>query len=447
MAGERPRVRAGLTRLALVAAALLVLAGCGRWFGEPDAPPLPGERLSILLDRTELAVDPTLAGEPIVLPPPVNNPEWPQAAGFPSGAMHHLWIDDLPARAWRTSIGRSASRSQPRLPPPVVAGGRVFVMDADHRVGAHDAGSGARIWQTALAPRRERGHIPGGIAVDQGRVFATTGFADVVALDAESGEELWRRRLDSPMRAAPTAREGRVFVITVNNILYALAASDGSELWTYQGIAETAALVGGGSPVVDAGVVVAPFSSGEVAALRVENGLVLWTDSFGPMRRTDELGSIAHVRAAPVLDRGLVLAVSYGGVMAAIDLRTGQRIWDESIGGVERPWVAGDHVFVVSANRELVCLDRATGRVRWVTALPAYEDPERRRRPVHWTGPVLVSDRLVLAGSHGQVITASPYTGELLGRIDMPDRVTVPPVVAGGTLFFLSRNAQLVAYR
>ncbi|TVR98755.1 MAG: pyrrolo-quinoline quinone [Rhodospirillales bacterium] len=440
---RRPR---GLAPLAALAS-LLVLAACGTWFGKPDAPPLPGERLSILLDRPDLAVDASLHGQPIVLPRPVQNSDWPQADGFPSGAMHHLWIDDLPQQAWRANVGRSASRSQPRLAPPVVAGGRVFAMDADHRVSAFEADSGRQVWQTSLAPRGERGHIAGGIAVDQGRVFATTGFAAVVALDAGTGEELWRSRLNAPMRAPPTARDGRVFAITVNNTLYALGAADGGVLWTHQAIEEVASLVGGAGPVVDAGVVVAPFTSGEVVALRVENGLVLWADSFGPLRRIDELGSIAHVRAAPVMDRGLVFAISYAGVMAAIDLRTGQRIWDEAIGGLERPWVAGDQVFVLSGDRELVCLDRTTGRIRWVTALPAYEDAERRRRPIQWTGPVLVSDRLVLAGSHGQVITASPYTGELLGRIDMPDRVTVPPVVAGGTLFFLGRNAQLVAYR
>jgi outer membrane protein assembly factor BamB len=249
------------------------------------------------------------------------------------------------------------------------------------------------------------------------------------------------------MRAAPTVRDGRVFVVTIANELFALNAADGKTLWLHAGLSEVAGLVGGASPAVDGGIVVAPFSSGEVVALRVENGRVVWTDTLTALRRTDPVTSLAHVRGRPVIDRGRVFVVGNAGRTVAIDLRTGNRLWEQAIGGVHGPWVAGDFVFVLSNNSELVCLSRRDGRIRWIRALQRFEDEEDRRDPIRWAGPVLAGDRLLVTGTNGQMWSVSPYTGELLGWIEVPGPVLISPAVANQTVYVLTDDAELIALR
>ena len=208
----------------------------------------------------------------------------------------------------------------------------------DTEVTAFDEKNGDRLWHVELTPDEEDdGHFGGGLAVAGDSLFVTTGFGQVISLDVKSGKELWRKQFPGPMRAAPTTRGGRLFVVTLDNIVYALNASNGETLWDYTGFSETASMLGAGSPAVANGVVVVAFSSGELVALKVDNGKKLWSDSLTSARRTDAVATLSDIRGRPVIDRGLVIAASNSSVTAAIDLRTGRRVWDAEIASLGKP--------------------------------------------------------------------------------------------------------------
>jgi outer membrane protein assembly factor BamB len=178
-----------------------------------------------------------------------------------------------------------------------------------------------------------------------------------------------------------------------------------------------------------------------------ETGRVLWSDSLSAVTRIDPLGDIAHIRGAPVIDRGMVFAISHSGRMVAVDLRRGVRAWEADLGGVEMPWIGGDFLFVLTNDAQLVCLTRRDGRIRWVRPLERFEDPEDQEGPIRWAGPVLAGDRLIVAGSNGQGLSISPYSGEILGAIELPGSVLLAPVVARNSLYFLTEGGNLIAMR
>lgn len=442
------RRRMGWNGRLLALSTLLALGACESWIGGKEDPPLPGTRISVLVHEQSLAPDPQAASREILLPPPSPNPSWPEAGGYANHAMYHIAVNADLKKAWTADIGNGANSGQQITASPIVADGRIYTMDVDAEVSAFDVKDGKRLWRIDLTPKEEDdGLFGGGLAFDDGRVFATTGFAQVVALEADSGRIIWRKPLDAPVHGAPTARGGRLFVVTVDNKLYALDAADGSQLWTHSGLAETASILGAASPAEDGGVVVVPYSSGELVALRVENGQVLWTESLSAVRRTDIVSSLADIRGRPAIDRGRVFAMSHGDMLVSIDMRSGQRVWEREIGGFESPWVAGPVVYVLSKDQELVALERDSGRIHWVRSLPRWKDEKDKTNPILWTGPILVSDRLLVAGSNGEALAISPYSGEVLGMVKLPDGAPVAPVVADGSVYFLTSDAELVAYR
>jgi outer membrane protein assembly factor BamB len=437
-------------RVALLLGIVLLLTGCSGWLGSKEEKALPGKRISVMSLGSTLEADPRLSDLAVRLPKPFENTDWPQAGGFPNHAMHHLSAKGGLSEIWTADIGDGSSGDAQLISTPVVALDHVFTMDVEGTVQAFDIKSGRSAWRVKLEAKNKEdddGMSGGGLAYANGRLFATTGFAEIIALDATNGREVWRRSLGGPMRAAPTVFKGRIFAVTIANELFALDARDGRELWSHIGIAETAGLLGGASPTADGSVVIVSYSSGEIVALRTENGRVVWSDTLTALRRSDPVSSLAHIKGNPVIDRNRVIAAANSGRTVSIDLRTGTRLWERPIGSAFGPWVAGEFIFLLSNSGELICLARHNGGIRWVRQLQRFEDEQDQERPIFWSGLVLAGDRLLVGSSHGELWSVSPYTGKLLGKVDVGDPVFLPAVVAKDTVFVLTDNAKLIALR
>lgn len=410
--------------------------------------PLTGERVSVLTFDQKLTPETEASGN-ISLPRPYSNPEWPQAGGYPAHAMYHLALGEEPTELWQASMGEGSGSDTRLMASPIVAGGMAFVYDTAGQVTAVTIADGEEVWQVDLTPEDESSAkgFRGGIAYEAGHIYAATGFGVLAELDAKTGEQRWSRSVGVPLRSAPTVNGGRVFAVTQDNQVFALNAETGEILWNHQGIAESAGLLASSSPAVSGDTVVVAYSSGELFALRVENGRVAWSDTLSRQGRMTPLAALNDISGQPVIDRGRVYALSHSGRMVAIDLRTGQRQWDKTIAGTQTPWIAGDFIYLVTTDADLVCLTREEGKVRWITHLGQFDNPEDREGPIYWSGPTLAGDRLLVTSSNGFAVSLSPYTGELLGRLEMPTAVLIAPVVADGTVYVLTEDADLIAMK
>ncbi len=440
-----------MRRLAVIAAACGLLAACSdasSIFGDSAPPPLPGKRISVLAHSQTLAPD-VGNSTPIVLPAVESATDWPQAGGEPMHDPQRLALAGASLhQVWSADLGAGGDKRRPYFSQPVVADGKVFAMDAANTVSAFRLSTGERLWRVDLTPDDVGdGSFGGGLAYDDGKLFATTGYAQVVAMDPAQGKVLWRHNLTAPAPGAPTVHGGRVLVITVDNEAKALSAEDGHELWHHNGMSEMAMMVGGSSAAVDGNTVLVPYTSGELFALRIENGTVQWSEMVSSIRRTDQVAELTDIRGLPVVDHGKVYAAGNADIVAAIDLRTGRRIWDRDVGSIETPWVAGDYIYLITNAPDLVCFEAASGKVRWVTSLEKWDDPKEKSGRILWSGPVLASDRLIVAASDGKAISFSPYTGAKMSEQELPGGVRIAPIVADNTLLLVTTDARLLAYR
>ncbi len=406
-------------------------------------------RVSILAFEQQLTPDPELAARTIVVPPSTTVTEWGQPGGTADNSPPQSSGSAVLERAWRADLGAGSDNRSQIAAPPVIADGRLFFLDADHRLHAVSASDGERYWSKALRPEEGRDRVArgGGVAAAGGRVFVTTGFGFIVALDAASGDELWRATMDAPLQSAPTVSNGRLYAITNESELLAIDISTGEVVWTHQAIAEPARILSAPSVAVDNDSVVAPFASGEIVALLASNGRRLWSDALSRTGRLTSLSAINDIAGRPVLQDGIVFAASHSGVLAAIDLRSGQRGWARAFASTQTPWISGTVLYAVSVDGELVAFDAMTGNIYWVRQLRRYEEEGNREGRVAWVGPIMVGGRLVLANSLGEVVAVSPTDGQTLATADVEQPVFIPPIAANDQIYIVTDEARLVVLR
>jgi outer membrane protein assembly factor BamB len=435
--------------LGLTSVALVALPGCGVFKAKGKKPSTMGERISVLDYERQVEAEADLAGVDVVLPAAQVNAGWTQPAGNAAGNLGHVALGETLARVWSANIGRGSDPTRRLNASPVIADNRLFVIDTDAQVSAFDATSGSLLWRKTIVLEGEgsRPAFGGGVSTIGGRVYATTGFGVVVAFDAATGSEIWRIRLPTPLRAAPAVDAGHVFVTSQDGQLTALNADTGEQLWQANATVEPASILGPGSPAIALDTVVAGFPSGELFALRVENGRTAWQDQLSRTGRTTALGALSGIAASPVIDRGRVFAIGHGGRMVALELATGTRVWEREFAGVSAPWPSGDWVFAVTVEAELVALTRTDGKIRWVADLGRWRDAKDKKGAIEWFGPVLAGNRLILVSSRGQMAFVSPQSGEIQSTRNLGEAAYLPPVVANGMLYILTDDGTVTAYR
>jgi outer membrane protein assembly factor BamB len=448
-----------MTQMTFARAAMLAgvmaagLTGCkGGLFGGGDEKTTPtiGNRVPIL-SRIESGaeVDPALAAISVVLPPARVNAEWGQTGGSASKSYGHLALADNPAKVWTAQVAGSTNRMR-LASAPVVGSGKLFAEGTDGVIVAFDKATGAKLWTRDdgdLTKDQAPAAFGGGVSYEAGKVYATNGIGDVKAVNAETGEVLWKVKPAGPLRGSPTIAFGQLFVMTQDNQLISLNSNDGSLVWDESGSNTQSGVFGVAAPAAGQGTIVAGYSSGELTAYRYENGRSLWSDALARTSISTSVGSITDIDADPIIDSGRVYALGQGGRMAAYELVTGQRIWELNLAGISTPAIAGEWIFTLTDDARLLAIARSSGRVRWITQLQGYKDVEDKEGPIFWTGPVLAGGNLWVASSRGELWKVSVGEGSAAMFADVGQPVSLPPVVADGFLYVMDDSGTIHAWK
>lgn len=430
----------------------LSLAGCGVFKGDggPKTPTV-GERVSILSNDNSVKVDAATASVAVVLPEPAVNANWAQSGGNASKSMGHPALGASRSQIWSASIA-GGNNKQRLASAPVVSDNRLFAVGTDAVVYAFSADTGSALWRVSIGSEGKDfkdSLFGGGASVDGNVVYATSGVGDVAALNATDGSVLWKVKPAGPLRGAPTIAFGGVYVISQDNQIIALNAANGAVLWQATASLEAGSIFGAGSPAAGQGTIVAGYSSGEVQAYRYENGRDLWEDALARTSMALSVSTLSDVDADPVIDRGRVFALGQGGRMASYELVTGQRTWEISIAGISTPYVVGEWVYAMTDDAKLLCVARATGKVRWMQQLSRFrvETEKKKKDPIRWTGPILAGGRLIAVNSEGQLVEFSPTDGSTLATTDFDTPLSQPPIVANNVLYILADDGRITAWR
>lgn len=442
------------SKLFLILTVSLLLVGCSYFRGQSEARKAKeaaekADRITMVLDERQLEPDPGLAGVKILLPEPVKNTAWPQTGLRPSKVLGHIEAGEMFEIAWRSDAGRGSDARSALSTPPVTSETLVFSLDAEQTVYAFDIFTGKRQWSKRLdsgLPEDPIGY-GGGLAVDAGKLIVTSGYGFIAALNTENGEEIWRNDMDSPMTGAPTLFKNYILVTSNNNELFVFDINSGDMLWSDLAIAEPARVLGATSPAAVDGMVISPFSSGEVIAYLMANGQRLWDDALARPGRFTPISAINDIAGHPVIDSGRVFVANQSGTLLSIDGRSGGRVWAAPIGTTEAPALVDDTLFIMGGDGRLIALQASTGAVYWIEQLQRYKKEKSKKGRVSYAGPLVASGRIVVANSRGEILALHPQTGDTLSILNVVRPIFLEPVAAQGMIFVLTDDADLYAIK
>jgi outer membrane protein assembly factor BamB len=320
---------------------------------------------------------------------------------------------------WSVSLGETARYDY----TPALETSFVYGANTEGDVIKLDAINGKELWKTNLGET-----ISGGVGTGGGLVLVGTNKGHLYALDV-TGKPLWNSKLSSEILSVPRYFDGKVIVRTGDNRIYGIDAADGSRKWVYERTAPALTLRSSVGVIVDGGAVYAGYAGGKLAAIRADNGKLIWEATVAQPKGVTEIERIADITSLPFVDGPLLFAVAYQGRIAAIDRKNGQVLWNRDISSYNGLTAEDGKLFVSHTLGSVYSLDYENGRTFWRQG-----NLSNRRL----TKPLSMGTFVAVGDLEGYIHFLSRDDGSFVGRVKIDDEA-VMSLIAG------NNSSQLIA--
>lgn len=332
------------------------------------------------------------------------------------------------SRVWSSSVGGGGQRGL----RPVMIGGDVFLANGVGDVAGINVESGSTLWRKDVDIS-----ISGGVGAGEGLVLVGGLDGEVVALDQRDGTEVWRSHVDSEVLAPPRGANGVVVVRTIDGGVTGLSSATGDRRWHLRREVPSLTLRGESPPLIDQGVAVMGFADGKLAAVKLDDGALMWEVSVARPSGTNEVERMIDVDASPLRIGNVLYVISFQGNITAYALGANQTMWSRDISSYTDVDADADNLYVSDSNGRVHALNRTTGEELWV------QDKLLRRR---LSGPVAIGDYLCVGDFEGYLYVLDKRDGSFVGLRDVGSRIEAQPLVSGNRVIVKSEDGSIGAF-
>lgn len=412
-----------------------------------------GERISVLKDFDSVLI--SQKNGVAKIPVAYINSSWPQSGINPQHVIGNISAGFALEEHWSQNFGKGVNKRDILLASPVVGRDNIYVMDSKGKVSAFELKSGNIIWENTLSANiggfNEAKSKASGLALDSGVLFATTGFGGIFAMNAQTGKPLWRTIVESPIRIAPAVTDKMLLVQTVDNTLYAFDKNTGKEIWRFEVAHEDTVIAGGAVPAYDAedNVVVAGFSNGEIVVLNATVGTPLWSQMLVYNEQVRSSTEINTIGAYPIVQEGIIYAISNSNSLASLDMRTGDKLWEKEIGSMQNMLLVGDYLFVISNKNILYAIEKYTGDIAWIVDIRNYliEEGDDISAEVYAGAPLMLNGEILLAFSNGKILKINATDGRIVAKTDIGVDISNGLIATQKKVIAVTDDADVIVFK
>nr|WP_024965379.1 outer membrane protein assembly factor BamB [Pantoea sp. IMH] len=348
-----------------------------------------------------------------------------------------------PEKVWSTSVGNGVGEFYSNL-HPAWADNTVYAADRHGIVKALDAGDGSKKWEVDLAEKtgffskNRSALLSGGVTADGGHVYLGSERAQVYALNSSDGSVAWQTKAAGEVLSRPVVSDGLVLVHTSNGILQGLDQNSGGVKWSVNLDVPALSLRGESAPATAFGAAIVGGDNGRVSAVILNQGQIIWQQRISQPTGATEIDRLADVDMTPIVDNGVVYALAYNGNLSALDLRSGQILWKREIGSVKDMVVDAGRIYLVDQDDRVIALSTEGGVTIW-----------RQSDLLHriLTSPALYNGYLVVGDSEGYLHWINTTDGRFVAQQEVDSSgFQTEPVVASDKLLIQAKGGEVYAF-
>ena len=312
-----------------------------------------------------------------------------------------------------------------------VNGGTFTVAGTDGTVLALEAETGRELWRASAG-----GKLSAGVGSDGRFAAVVTRESELVVF--EQGKVVWRKPIPARVATAPLVAGERVFVLSVDRAVRAYDALDGRPLWTLQRPGDPLALAQAGvlMPFKDTLVV---GQGPRMIGVDPLAGTVRWDVAVGSPRGANEIERLADLVAPGRRAGNLICARSFQAAVGCSDAQRGAVSWTRNVGGTDGIGADDQYVFGADATDRMTAWKIANGEVAWTSDKYLYRG---------LSAPTVVGTTVVYGDVEGTVHWLARDTGEAQLRLTTDGSpIVAAPALSGTTLLVATKKGGLYAFR
>lgn len=333
---------------------------------------------------------------------------------------------------WSTSTGNGNDGKFLRL-KVAYDNGLLFTTDNNGQITATNAKTGDTVWQiNTNAP------ITAGPSANAGTVVVGTNDAHVIAVSEKNGKTLWRHNVSSVVLAAPTLYQGNVLIKTIDGKLLSLDANTGKQQWLFSQDVPALILRGASPVTANNGQVYAGFANGNLASLALDSGNATWQQPLAMPQGSNDVENMVDIDAKPIVQNGVIYAVSYQGNVVALNALTGTILWQHAFSSYADIGADTQNLYATDTKSHVWAFDQNTGAVLWHQDALAWRNT---------TGPVILGKAVVVGDMEGYLHFLSQKNGQFIARTKVGNAILATPLVVNHTLYVTTANGMLAAYQ
>ena len=407
--------------------------------------------INLLVNVADVAI----SGEKVLLPPEINKQSftYSQNNGFQHLAKKYQlntqgFFGLLPKQFYEFSKQTIYQQFYLQKPDqtfifePQIVADNLFVITASGRLQKYQIVSGKQetsfelLWQKSVAS---------GILNNQYRLLKLSSCQEMLivvdgsnkirAFSADDGNLLWQKELSAIVSSAPVCFADSVFVSSNNNKTFSLQKNNGNINWVHQGLVANTAIFNSPSPVLWQNNLLVGYASGDIYALKQQNGDVLWQNNVNLYQNTFHQDYLNDINANFIVADNTVFVLGNGGLLKSINLADGSILWQIAESGLANFWLVSDNLFFINNQNKLIALNKNNGKIKWQTQLPYLKKAKKLTSKIIYNGLVVAGEKILITSQNGNLIMVSAYTGEIETTINLGATIYHQPLVLNDKIY------------